>query len=70
MITIDANTGTIDVDLSTDELERRRDQWHAPKIQYDGGVLYKYAQLVGSAYNGAVTSPGRNTQSASTLCNV
>lgn len=70
MITIDANTGTIDVDLSTDELERRREHWHAPKINYSGGALYKYSQLVGSAYNGAITSPGRNTNTSPILCSV
>ena len=59
MITIDAIKGAISVDLSDDELARRRANWTGPrKTIYASGALWKYAQLVGGAYRGAVTHPG------------
>jgi dihydroxy-acid dehydratase len=56
MIAIDADTGTITLEVSDDELANRRVAWKAPKLQYERGVLAKYAQLVGPARYGAVTS--------------
>ena len=59
MITIDAIKGTIDVDLPEAELEARKADWAGPKDTiYASGALWKYAQLVGSTYLGAVTHPG------------
>lgn len=58
IIRIDANEGTLDVNLSDEELEERRKEWKPRKTNYQSGALYKYAQLVGSARNGAVTHPG------------
>ncbi len=58
MITIDANSGEIYVDLSDEELEKRRKAWTPRGTDYNSGVLWKYAQLVGSAEKGAVTNPG------------
>jgi dihydroxy-acid dehydratase len=55
MITIDAERNLIEVDLPDAELERRRAAWRAPTPRYTSGVLYKYALLVGSASDGAVT---------------
>jgi len=57
-IIIDAGKGTIDVALSDDELAKRRAEWKPRKTDYNSGVLWKYAQLVGPAYLGAVTHPG------------
>ena len=57
-IIIDAEKGTIDVALSDDELAKRRAEWKPRKTDYNSGVLWKYAQLVGPAYLGAVTHPG------------
>lgn len=57
-ITIDAIKGTIDVDLTAQELEQRRSVWQPRKNDYQSGVLWKYAQLVGEARYGAVTHPG------------
>ena len=57
-IIIDAGTGTIDVALSDEELAKRRAEWKPRKTDYNSGVLWKYAQLVGPAYLGAVTHPG------------
>lgn len=58
IIRIDAETGAIDVKLSDEELEERRKAWKPRKTNYNSGALYKYAQLVGPARDGAVTHPG------------
>ncbi len=58
IIRIDANEGTMDVKLSDEELEQRRAEWKPRKTNYNSGALYKYAQLVGPARDGAVTHPG------------
>ncbi len=59
MITIDAVEGVISVDLSDEELEKRRGDWKGPRpTNYASGALWKYAQLVGKTYLGAVTHPG------------
>ena len=55
MITIDAETNTINVDISDEELQERRKLWKAPKLKFDRGVLYKYARTVSSASKGCVT---------------
>lgn len=62
MIAIDANAGTVHLAVDDAELARRRAQWKAPETMYPGGVLYKYAQLVGPACQGAVTHPGSHPQ--------
>jgi dihydroxy-acid dehydratase len=58
VITIDADKGTLDVQLSPEELEARKKAWKPRKHDYQSGALWKYAQLVGPACNGAVTHPG------------
>ena len=58
MITIDAVNGTIEVALSDDELERRREEWKPRESEFGSGYIWKYAQQVGPAVNGAVTHPG------------
>jgi len=50
-------TKKIDLHVSFEELEKRRKQWSPPKPNYTSGALAKYATLVGSAAQGAVTSP-------------
>jgi dihydroxy-acid dehydratase len=55
IVTIDAVKQAINAQLSATELRRRRAQWHAPKPYATTGVLMKYAHLVGSASDGAVT---------------
>ncbi|MGJ7457758.1 dihydroxy-acid dehydratase [Halomonas sp. MA07-2] len=55
VITIDAEADTIEVDLSDDELMRRRAAWQQPAPRYTRGVLAKYARTVSSASTGAVT---------------
>ena len=54
-ITIDAERRQINVELSDDELRRRREQWKAPEPYATRGALAKYAKLVSSASEGAVT---------------
>jgi dihydroxy-acid dehydratase len=55
-VTIDSNRKLLSVDLSDDELQKRRLDWKPRDIPYRSGVLYKYAHLVSSASEGAVTS--------------
>ncbi|MBM2818713.1 MAG: ilvD [Nitrosarchaeum sp.] len=55
-ITIDTETNIIDLHVSPKELEERRKQWSPPKPNYTRGALAKYASLVGSAAQGAITS--------------
>ena len=58
IITIDAVDGTLDVKLSDEELAARAKKWKARKTDYQSGAIWKYAQTVGSARDGAVTHPG------------
>jgi dihydroxy-acid dehydratase len=58
IIAIDANKGTIDLEVDADELDRRRKTWKAPVNPYQSGVLRKYADQVGPARGGAVTHAG------------
>ncbi len=58
VISIDAVKGTISVDLSQDELDRRAKKWKPRQTDYQSGALWKYAQTVGTARLGAVTHPG------------
>lgn len=58
LIEVDAENGVLSVALSDEELTLRKAQWQAPPINYGKGVLWKYAQQVGSAAYGAVTHPG------------
>ncbi len=58
IITVDAVEGTLDVDLSDEELEARRRQWKPRETDYQSGAIWKYAQTVGPAGDGAVTHPG------------
>ncbi|MFD2436611.1 dihydroxy-acid dehydratase [Modicisalibacter luteus] len=54
-ITIDAEADVIEVNISDDELARRRADWRQPEPRYTRGVLAKYARTVNSASKGAVT---------------
>ncbi|HEX3442670.1 MAG TPA: dihydroxy-acid dehydratase [Pseudolabrys sp.] len=59
IIEIDAVNGTLDVKLSDAELAQRKTQWKPrPNDLAASGYLWKYAQQVGPAVNGAVTHPG------------
>ena len=54
-ITIDAESKTIDVDLTQEELASRKKSWSKPQPYAKKGLLAKYAKLVSSASLGAVT---------------
>lgn len=58
IIAIDAVEGTLNVELSDAELEERRKEWTPRETDYTAGALWKYAQTVGPAVDGAVTHPG------------
>ena len=58
IISIDADSGTIEVDLTKEELSKRKKQWVKPKTDYNSGTLWKYSLQVGPARYGAVTHPG------------
>ncbi|MFA6140677.1 MAG: dihydroxy-acid dehydratase [Hyphomicrobium sp.] len=58
IISIDAEKGTLDVELDAAELAARKKNWKAPDNPYQSGALRKYAKLVGPAYKGAVTHEG------------
>ena len=58
IITIDAEKGTLELDVSADVLEQRRAKWQPRKTDYNSGTLWKYTQLVGPARYGALTHPG------------
>ncbi|MBP2833637.1 dihydroxy-acid dehydratase [Aquimarina sp. U1-2] len=55
MITIDAETNSIIVDIDQAEIEKRRAKWTQPELKFKRGVLYKYAKTVSSASKGCVT---------------
>lgn len=55
VITIDAETNAINVDVSAEELAKRKESWVQPALKFKKGVLYKYARSVSSAAQGCVT---------------
>jgi dihydroxy-acid dehydratase len=61
VIVIDVDRSALDLDLPADEVARRFTRWTAPEPRYRSGVMAKYAALVGSASNGAVTTGERMT---------
>lgn len=59
VITLNAISGEISVDLTDEELASRKADWKGPRDTiYASGALWKYSQLVGSTRLGAVTHPG------------
>jgi dihydroxy-acid dehydratase len=57
-ISINAETGAIDLNVSPEVLDERRKRWKPRMTDYGSGALWRYAQNVGPAYKGAVTHPG------------
>ena len=59
LVTINAMSGELNVDLTDEQLAERKAKWKGPRETiYASGALWKYAQLVGPTYRGAVTHPG------------
>jgi dihydroxy-acid dehydratase len=63
-IVIDVETRRMDLNVPDEELAERRARWQAPAPRYLGGVMAKYAALVSSASEGAVTTGRRMTDAA------
>jgi dihydroxy-acid dehydratase len=57
-ISIDAVNGTIDLNVAADVLAARKANWRPRTNDYQSGALWRYAQNVGPAWQGAVTHPG------------
>ncbi|KAF2736215.1 dihydroxy-acid dehydratase, partial [Polyplosphaeria fusca] len=55
VITIDAEKRVLEMDVSGEEMERRRGVWRAPGRKYERGTLFKYARFVRDASRGCVT---------------
>ena len=62
IIVIDVDKRELNVDLSDAELRRRIESWQPPTPRYNAGVFAKYAALVSSASEGAVTRPTTTEQ--------
>jgi dihydroxy-acid dehydratase len=62
MITLDAISGELSVALSDAELAARRKEWTPRETDYQSGAIWKFAQTVGSARDGAVTHPGARAE--------
>ena len=62
IIAIDAEAGILDVEVTAEELDRRRQAWRPQPTMYTSGTLWKYAQTVGPAEKGAVTHPGAKAE--------
>jgi dihydroxy-acid dehydratase len=55
VVTINAETNRLDVELSEDQLAQRLENWTAPPLKATRGTLYKYIKAVKSASLGCVT---------------
>jgi dihydroxy-acid dehydratase len=64
IIKLDADKGTLDVELSKDELAQRAKEWKPRPEEFGSGYLWKYAQQVGPARQGALTHPGAASEKA------
>jgi dihydroxy-acid dehydratase len=62
IISIDAEAGTIDLNVDATVLAERRAAWQPRAHDYQSGALWRYAQNVGPAYQGAVTHPGGSAE--------
>jgi dihydroxy-acid dehydratase len=58
IITLDAINGILSVDVSDAEFAERKKSWKPRETDYTSGVIWKYAQTVGNARDGALTHPG------------
>ncbi|MDA0330418.1 MAG: dihydroxy-acid dehydratase [Bacteroidetes bacterium] len=55
MITIDSEKNKIFVDISDEEIQKRKEKWKQPDLKIKKGILYKYLKTVSNASNGCVT---------------
>lgn len=61
-ISIDATKGTIELNVSAEVLAERKIKWKPRVNDYQSGALWRYAQNVGPAWQGAVTHPGAKSE--------
>jgi dihydroxy-acid dehydratase len=57
MIVFDIKNRRLDVELGADIIDQRLSSWKKPPARYPSGVFAKYAALVSSASEGAITRP-------------
>jgi len=62
IISLDADAGTMELEVAAEELARRRAAWQPRAHDFQSGALWKYAQQVGDACDGAVTHPGAKAE--------
>jgi dihydroxy-acid dehydratase len=62
IIALDAEAGTIELEVPDRELAERRMAWRPRAHDFQSGALWKYAQVVGDASKGAVTHPGARAE--------
>jgi dihydroxy-acid dehydratase len=65
IIKLDGERGTLDVELSKAELDKRAKEWKPRENEYGSGYLWKYTQQVGPARDGAITHPGAAAEKSS-----
>ena len=64
IISLNALTGELSVNVSDEEMAKRKAEWKGPrKTEYTSGAVHKFAKLVGGARWGAVTHPGAKAES-------
>jgi dihydroxy-acid dehydratase len=56
-VSIDVERGTLDLEVARVEIQERKKKWRPKRPQYTIGALAKYAALVTSASDGAITRP-------------
>jgi dihydroxy-acid dehydratase len=56
-VRIDVKRGTLDLEVTRAEIQARKKKWRPKRLQYKNGALAKYAALVTSASDGAITRP-------------
>jgi dihydroxy-acid dehydratase len=61
MVVIDVDRSALDLDVPAQEIATRFERWSPPPARYSSGVMAKYAAMVGSASQGAVTTGDRMT---------
>jgi len=62
IIVIDADAGTMNVELSDAEMNSRRQSWTPKRPSFGSGALWRFAQNVGPARYGAITAPGASDE--------
>ena len=62
IIAIDAEAGTIELEVDAAVLAARKAKWQPRGHDYNAGALWRYAQNVGPAWQGAVTHPGAKAE--------